>query len=99
MKPSIHELISVGSMEVDGQTNNNENVHGIVVTPEIANMMSTPTQIGKELKKSYVEFSLFLSPPFFTSRTTQKFTIQTTVMRKCTRIRMAADIWVDNYST
>lgn len=49
VKPSIHDLISVGNMEVDGQTNNNENVHGIVVTPEIANMMSTqPTQIGKE---------------------------------------------------
>lgn len=50
VKPSIHDLISVGGMEVDGQTNNNENVHGIVVTPEIANMMSTPThtQIGKE---------------------------------------------------
>ncbi|KAG5671683.1 hypothetical protein PVAND_001868 [Polypedilum vanderplanki] len=50
IKPSIHELMSVGggngnAMEIDGQqTNNNENVHGIVVTPEIANMMaSTPT--------------------------------------------------------
>jgi hypothetical protein len=48
IKPSIHELMSVSGMEVDGQANNNESVHGIVVTPEIANMMATtPTsQIG-----------------------------------------------------
>jgi hypothetical protein len=44
-------------MEVDGQgqNNNENNVHGIVVTPEIANMMSTtPTQIGnvsRDVKK------------------------------------------------
>jgi hypothetical protein len=48
IKPSIHELMSVGSMDVDAQqSNNGENVHGIVVTPEIGNMMTTPTQIGK----------------------------------------------------
>lgn len=36
-------------MDVDGQqsSNNGDNVHGIVVTPEIGNMMTTPTQIGK----------------------------------------------------
>jgi hypothetical protein len=50
IKPSIHELMSVGSMDVDAQqSNNGENVHGIVVTPEIGNMMTTPTQIGKIL--------------------------------------------------
>lgn len=50
IKPSIHELMSVGNMDVDGQQSSNnggENVHGIVVTPEIGNMMTTPTQIGK----------------------------------------------------
>lgn len=61
MKPSIHDLISVGSMEVDGQTNNNENVHGIVVTPEIANMMSTPTQIGKEFAGFLMCLFFFIS--------------------------------------
>lgn len=42
--------MSVGNMEVDGQQSSNnggENIHGIVVTPEIGNMMTTPTQIGK----------------------------------------------------
>jgi len=50
IKPSIHDLMGVGNMEVDGQGNNNDNVHGIVVTPEIANMMTTtPTsQIGND---------------------------------------------------
>ncbi|KAL7025673.1 hypothetical protein ACKWTF_013590 [Chironomus riparius] len=41
IKPSIHDLMGVGNMDVDGQGNNNENVHGIIVTPEIANMMTT----------------------------------------------------------
>ncbi|CAH1727174.1 unnamed protein product [Chironomus riparius] len=53
IKPSIHDLMGVGNMDVDGQGNNNENVHGIIVTPEIANMMTTtPTsQIDSEDSK------------------------------------------------
>lgn len=50
IKPSIHELMSVGSMDVDGQQSSNngsDNIHGISCTPEIGNMMTTPTQIGK----------------------------------------------------
>lgn len=54
IKPSIHELMSVGNMDVDGQqSNNGENVHGIVVTPEIGNMMTTPTQIGKTCRDDF----------------------------------------------
>jgi DNA polymerase III alpha subunit (gram-positive type) len=43
IKPTIHDLMAgnIDQMEVDGQGNNN-----IIVTPEIANMMSTPSQIG-----------------------------------------------------
>jgi hypothetical protein len=90
VKPSIHDLISVGGMEVDGPTNNNENVHGIVVTPEIANMMSTPTQIGKECRIDFLIFALFSIFSLSLSLShTQKYTIQVkrVKMPKCIRIR------------
>ncbi|CRK88121.1 CLUMA_CG001906, isoform A, partial [Clunio marinus] len=44
----VQIITTLGNMDVDGQQSSNnggDNVHGIVVTPEIGNMMTTPTQI------------------------------------------------------
>lgn len=41
----VHELMAASNMEVDS-SNNNDSVHGIIVTPEIVTMMS-PNQMGK----------------------------------------------------
>ena len=59
IKPSIHELMAASNMEVDANTNNSDsnNVHGIVVTPEIVTMM-TPTQMGNYQNVLYLFISI-----------------------------------------